>query len=501
MTIASHWKQPLAMFAAAWALILVVFIQDAMHLVSVWLNSSTFAHCIFLPPIIGWLVWLRRGELAKLTPRPWMPGLIWVAGGAFIWFIGDAASVSLARHLGLILMLQGAVPAMLGPQVAWGLAFPIFYAFFMLPFGEELVPPMQMLTADMSMALLRLTGIPAYIEGIFITTPGGYFAVAEACSGVKFLVAMAALSVLAAHLLFKSWQRRAAFLVFAMVVPVLANGVRAYGTIWMAEQWGTEFAVGADHLIYGWIFFGLVIAIVGWAASPWFDRNPEDVSVDAARLATILPKSGARMVLVAPLLAMAVAAPVAAGVIGSATAAPLGVPSAPAVPGWTQDSAVSTDWRARFDGSDARLDARYSDAAGNSIDVVVAGYARQSEGAEPVGYGQGAVDPESDWAWGERLPPIGAARVDRIAKDGEFRDVLTLFRVGDTVTASPGRVKIAVLRARLTGGDERTHALIVSAQGPQARATIGRFVAAAGGAEALMAAAARSSQVTTPGSS
>jgi exosortase A len=501
MIIASQWKQPLAMFAAAWALILIVFIQDAVHLVSVWLNSSTFAHCIFLPPIIGWLVWLRRGELAKLTPRPWMPGLIWVAGGASIWFIGDAASVSLARHLGLILMLQGAVPAMLGPQVAWGLAFPIFYAFFMLPFGEELVPPMQMLTADMSMALLRLTGIPAYIEGIFITTPGGYFAVAEACSGVKFLVAMAALSVLAAHLLFKSWQRRAAFLVFAMVVPVLANGVRAYGTIWMAEQWGTEFAVGADHLIYGWIFFGLVIAIVGWAASPWFDRNPEDVSVDAGRLANILPRSGAKAVSVAPLLALAVLLPVAAEVFRTATAAPLSAPSAPAIAGWTKDSAVSTDWRARFDGADARLDARYSDAAGNSVDIVVAGYARQSEGAEPVGYGQGAVDPESDWAWGERLPPIGAARVDRIAKDGEFRDVLTLFRVGDTITASPGRVKIAVLRARLTGGDESTHALIVSAQGPQARATIERFVAAAGGAEALMAAAARSSQVTTPGSS
>lgn len=490
MTVAAQWKQPLALLGAAWALILLLFARDAVHLVSIWLNSSTFAHCIFLPPIIGWLVWLRRHELAKLTPRPWLPGLLWVAGGAFVWFIGDAASVSLARHLGLILMLQGAVPALLGPQVAWGLAFPIFYAFFMLPFGEELVPPMQMLTADMSMALLRLTGIPAYIEGIFITTPAGYFAVAEACSGVKFLVAMAALSVLAAHLLFKSWQRRAAFLVFAMTVPVLANGVRAYGTIWMAEQWGTEFAVGADHLIYGWIFFGLVIAIVGWAASPWFDRNPDDVSVDAARLATILPGRGAKLALVAPLLALAVAAPVAAGVIGSAAAAPLGAPSAPAIAGWSQASPPADDWRARFDGADVRLDARYVDADGATVDLVVAGYARQSEGAEPVGYGQGAVDPDSDWAWGERLAPLGPARVDRIAKDGAFRDVLILYRVGGSVSASPSRVKLAVLRARLTGGDERTHALIVSARGPQARAVIERFVTAAGGPDALIEATA-----------
>lgn len=490
MTIAAHWKQPLALLGAAWVLIILLFVRDAVHLVSIWLNSSTFAHCIFLPPIIGWLVWLRRQELAKLAPRPWLPGILWVVGGAFVWFIGDAASVSLARHLGLILMLQGAVPALLGPQVAWGLAFPLFYAFFMLPFGEELVPPMQMLTADMSMALLRLTGIPAYIEGIFITTPAGYFAVAEACSGVKFLVAMAVLSVLAAHLLFRSWQRRAAFLVFAMVVPVLANGVRAYGTIWMAEQWGTEFAVGADHLIYGWIFFGLVIAIVGWAASPWFDRNPEDVSVDADRLSTMFPGSAARVALVAPLLALAVAAPVAAGVIGSAAATQPGAPSAPDVAGWSHDPVAAEDWRARFDGADVRLDARYVDAQGATVDLVIVGYARQSEGAEPVGYGQGAVDPESDWAWGERLAPLGPARLDRIAKDGAFRDVLTLYRVGDRVSASPSRVKLAVLRARLTGGDEQTHALLVSARGPQARVTIEHFVAAAGGPEALLAAAA-----------
>lgn len=490
MTIAAHWKQPLALLGAAWVLIILLFVRDAVHLVSIWLNSSTFAHCMFLPPIIGWLVWLRRQELAKLAPRPWLPGILWVVGGAFVWFIGDAASVSLARHLGLILMLQGAVPALLGPQVAWGLAFALFYAFFMLPFGEELVPPMQMLTADMSMALLRLTGIPAYIEGIFITTPAGYFAVAEACSGVKFLVAMAALSVLAAHLLFRSWQRRAAFLVFAMVVPVLANGVRAYGTIWMAEQWGTEFAVGADHLIYGWIFFGLVIAIVGWAASPWFDRNPEDVSVDADRLSTMFPGSAARVALVAPLLALAVAAPVAAGVIGSAAATQPGVLSAPDVAGWSHDPVAAEDWRARFDGADVRLDARYVDAQGATVDLVIVGYARQSEGAEPVGYGQGAVDPDSDWAWGERLAPLGPARLDRIAKDGAFRDVLTLYRVGDRVSASPSRVKLAVLRARVTGGDEQTHALLVSARGPQARVTIERFVAAAGGPEALLAAAA-----------
>ena len=81
-----------------------------------------------------------------------------------MWFVGDVASVSLARHLGLVLMLQGCVPALLGPQVTRGVAFPLGYALFLVPAGEELVPPMQTATAEMAMALLRLTGIRGEAE-------------------------------------------------------------------------------------------------------------------------------------------------------------------------------------------------------------------------------------------------------------------------------------------------------------------------------------------------
>jgi exosortase len=81
----------------------------------------------------------------------------------------------------------------------------------------------------MSMALLGQTGVPAHLDGIFISTPTGLFRVAEACSGVRFLVAMAALAALVANLCFRSWPRRAAFVAAAMAIPVAANGVRAFG--------------------------------------------------------------------------------------------------------------------------------------------------------------------------------------------------------------------------------------------------------------------------------
>jgi exosortase len=121
-------------------------------------------------------------------------------------------------------MLQGAVLACLGKAVTRGLAFPLFYAWFLVPAGEELVPAMQTVTARIAAFLLDLSGVPAHLEGIFITTPSGYFKVAEACAGVKFLIAMTAFGALVANLCFRAWPRRIAFLAVAILVPVLANG-------------------------------------------------------------------------------------------------------------------------------------------------------------------------------------------------------------------------------------------------------------------------------------
>ena len=486
------WWSHLRVLILAWMVLLAAFHRDVIHLVSLWLNSSTFNHCLLLLPVIGWLIWLRRHELALLTPRAWTPGLLWMAGGSMVWIVGDAASVAMLRQIGLVVMVQGTVPALLGPQVTRGLLFPLGYSFFLIPFGEELVPPMQMLTADMAMAMLRLFGIPAYIDGIFITTPYGYFAVAEACSGVKFLVAMAALAVLAAHLCFKTMWRRLLFLAFAMIVPILANGVRAFSTILIAEYWGTDFAASADHVIYGWFFFGIVIALIGWAAYPWFDRDPEDVMIDGRRLAGFWPGKDHGLAVLAPVALVLVLAPLAVDRISAARAQPLPVMAVDlGPPGWQLVEGEATDWRPRFDGADMLSCRRFARSPdGPVVDRCMAGFVRQGEGRELVGFGQGALDPDSDWRWGRNLPAIGSGQAVRMVAGTQVRDTLTVYMIDGTVTSRPAKVKWLTLKARLTGGDERAYALVLSAQpatGDGAQDRIARFVGDSGGLETMVA--------------
>ena len=72
----------------------------------------------------------------------------------------------------------------------------------------------------------------------------------------------------------------------AIIVPVLANGVRAWGTIYIAQFAGVEFAAGFDHIFYGWIFFAIVVAMLIGGAWRFFESEPEDYGFTAAQLAT-----------------------------------------------------------------------------------------------------------------------------------------------------------------------------------------------------------------------
>src|SRR3546814_6517784 len=103
------WRWHLGALGLVSAAILLLLHRDVMGLVEVWLSRSTYNHCALILPIIGWLVWQRWPELRRLTPRAWTPGLVLVGAGAFLWLLGEAGFVAIARQAGLILMLQGAV--------------------------------------------------------------------------------------------------------------------------------------------------------------------------------------------------------------------------------------------------------------------------------------------------------------------------------------------------------------------------------------------------------
>jgi exosortase A len=460
------WRAHLAALGLVSAALLLVFARDARDMAQIWWNSSTYEHCLVIIPIIGWLVWQRVPVLRAIEPKGWPLPLVWIAIGGFGWLLGEAAGVAVARQLGLVMMLQGAVAVTLGRGATAGLLFPLFYAFFLVPFGDAVIPALQTITARLCMVLLHAAHVSATIDGVFITTPGGWFKVAEACSGAKFLIAMIALGALVAHLGFRSWWRRAAFMVVCVVMPVIANGVRAFGTIFVAQYRGAKAAAGFDHVVYGWIFFAIVIAIVLAVSWRFFDKPADAPAVDGDAVIREAEKQRAHWPIAAAgaaALAVSFAAPLWSLL---ATGIPMTSPNIalPTVPGWTPiaDNDV-TPWRPRFEGAHMPS-ARYRNAAGEEVDVVVAYFDSQGEGRSLVGFGHGAVDPDGDWSWVSDLPAPDDGRAERIVAPGQqHRVVVSFYDVGGTLTGSGPRVKMETLKRHLLGGPQYAAALLVSA--------------------------------------
>lgn len=265
-------KLPAQAPAAAWlrvvplllalAVLLWLLRDTGASMVRIWARSDTFAHAFLVPPIALALIWRKRSELSGVEIRTAPLWLLPLAGCCAVWLLAQLAGVHAAAQASLVAMIVCAVPAVLGTRLARVIAFPLLFLFFSVPVGEFLIEPMMEGTADFTVAALRLTGIPVYREGLQFVIPSGNWSVVSACSGVRYLIASVMVGTLFAYLNFSSLTRRLVFVAVAIAVPVVANWLRAYMIVMLGHLSSNKLAAGADHLIYGWIFFGVVILLM-----------------------------------------------------------------------------------------------------------------------------------------------------------------------------------------------------------------------------------------------
>ncbi|MFV0476224.1 MAG: exosortase A [Parahaliea sp.] len=269
-----QWLIACVLLIFYWSAVLLLFRQTALSIEAIWATSTTFAHGYLIIPISIWLVYLKRQPLLYSCPSGsiWATLLLLPAG--FFWLLGSLADTQVVQQLALVMMLILGSWAIIGSKSAQIIVFPLLFLFFAVPMGLEFIPPMQQFTADVTVRLVEISGIPVYREGMQFSLPTGNWHVVEACSGVRYLIASITLGALYAYLNYHSWWRRAAMILLSIIVPIIANALRAYGLVMLGHLTDGRFGAGVDHLVYGWAFFGLVIFVLFWLGSKW--AEPEE---------------------------------------------------------------------------------------------------------------------------------------------------------------------------------------------------------------------------------
>jgi exosortase A len=352
------WRLALPLIVGALIAVLAIHWLTVASIVAIWARSETFAHGFLIVPIVLVLIWQRRQALAALSPTPDALGLVLLGCAGAIWLVADAGEVLVVKQLALVGTIWATVIAILGREVAKEIMFPLGFLVLGVPMGEALIPPLMEWTADFTVTALQLSGIPVFREGLFFTIPSGSWSIVEGCSGLRYLIASFTVGVLFAYLSYRRPWKRLLFAALSIVVPIVANGFRAYLIVMIAHLSSNRLAHGVDHFIYGWVFFGLVMLLLFWIGSFW--RDPDT----GARVGPgdVLPRGRAPRH--SSLWGHAVAAVAIAGA-WPAYAAYLdheaGNPRtlaliAPApVGGWVADPEPLTDWRPHYDPASATL--------------------------------------------------------------------------------------------------------------------------------------------------
>ena len=438
---------------------------------SLWWNSSAYNHGFLIAPISAWLVWLKRRELAAVTPTGSLLGAAVTAGFAVLWLTADAADVDEGRHIAFVGIVQGILLACLGWRVCVVLAFPILYLWLMVPAGSPLLPLLQDIATRISSGIIGWSGIPIWVEGAYIEVPTGAYHVALECAGLNFILATLAISPLYAYLFYRSMWKRVLAVVAALVLAVVMNGVRIAGIIMLAHWSGHRINIVDDHLLYGWGFFALVLLGVGFVGLYFADADDNEPATETAPAPSRhggRPGRG-RTVVAAALSVLAIVAVFLHSERVKAEAETRYSVSLepPSQVGDWRSVDWSADWSPVFPGADLEVRQSYA-RNGDVIDLYIAYYAQQAPGKEMVARGNQVVD-TADWS------VVRSSRETVGVSDGVLpmmhtlaaspsgrRNVLWTYWVDDALTVDPLMAKALQSKSKLLFGDQRAAVIAVS---------------------------------------
>lgn len=251
----------------AWfgALLVICYAPVLSYLVQQWLNDEDMGHGMFVPVVVGYIIWQRRKQLALIEPKTNYWGLLLVVWGMLQMLLGSLGAELFLARTAFLISLTGAVLFLGGTRVVRALSFPLFLLWFMIPIPHliygQVTLPLQLFASRVAATLLELFGIPVLRDGNVIELASQKLDVVEACSGIRSLLSLSFLSLIYAYFFDNKPWMRAVLLIGTIPIAIAANAGRVTLTGVLSEI-RTDLAQGAFHTFEGWVLFLIALALL-----------------------------------------------------------------------------------------------------------------------------------------------------------------------------------------------------------------------------------------------
>src|SRR6056297_58199 len=243
-----------------------VFYPVWLSLIELWINSEEYSHGFFIVPIALFIAWQKRDILAKIPVKGAWGGLLVVLAALFLYLIGDFAHILTLKPLAMILFFGGSILFLFGYRVFYEMLFPLFILLFMLPIPSQIYSAatinLQLFVSAVSANLVSIIGVTLYREGNVIHLPEMTMQVVQACSGMRSLVSLLALSSVFGYFSLRSNFLRTILFFSGIPIAVIVNVVRVIILIGFVHYLGIDLTHGLLHTILGLAVFVLAIALL-----------------------------------------------------------------------------------------------------------------------------------------------------------------------------------------------------------------------------------------------
>jgi len=240
-------------------LMAAIYFRVLVKLVTDWWQIPDFSHGFLVPIFAGYLVWSKRKTLLETRIAPSWGGVAFIVFGVVVLVLGVYGAELFLSRVSLIIMLAGLVVCFGGWELLKELRFVLLVLLLAIPIPSiifnEITLPLQLLASKLASSLLPLFGVPVLREGNVIELPSMKLEVAEACSGIRSLMSLFALSVFYGYFLENSFLRRALLALSSIPIAIAANAVRIFGTGLCVQYWDPYKAQGFFHEFSGWVIF------------------------------------------------------------------------------------------------------------------------------------------------------------------------------------------------------------------------------------------------------
>ena len=243
-----------------------VYSHTISKLVKDWSIDPNFSHGFLIPVVALYMVWHKRETLQQIPVQPVNAGIVIIIIGMLAHIAGNLGAELFVQRVSMLITLFGAVLFLSGIKMTLALLVPMLYLLLMIPIPSilwnKIAFPLQLFSAVRASEMIQLIGIPVFREGNILHLANTSLEVVDACSGIRSLTSLLALSGAFAYISPLKTVNKWVLFLSAVPIAVAVNVFRLTVTACTAVWIGPETAHGFLHDMSGLIVFGAALVLL-----------------------------------------------------------------------------------------------------------------------------------------------------------------------------------------------------------------------------------------------